>query len=417
MARIVVAGGSLPGVAAAARLARAGHEVTLVEAENRIGGRLARPGVWAPVIDFPAPLRDLFRKSGRPFDAELGRRGLRLAPAPPAVHRFADGTELPWPTDRAEQWHLLCDRYSPAVAARWRDTLDALDETWQRLRPLGLEADPGGRPRHLRRALARAGLDPRDTVEHLARRLDHPHLSELVRDTARLTGSDPRETPAFWASRLSVQRTFGRWQLVDAAGVPLPATALLDALEQRLATRGVRVLTSTNVTAIRPDGVATDSGDLPADAVVSALDPWLQRRLTKAAPPPPWARLEAAHAPHITVTDDDGPPEPAEKVDHTPAGPIVTYRRPDAHGTEVVVHDHTRTTPDPGAGVRWHGARTWTHLPGVRTRNPRLFTASTSGRAGNEPWAQLLTGALAAYAAHAELTGEDIRPSNRDYRP
>ena len=416
MARIIVAGASLPGVAAAARLARAGHEVTLVESGDRIGGRLADPGVWAPVLDFPAPLRDLFRKSGRPFDAEFGRRGLRLVPAPAAVHRFADGTEFPWPTGRAEQWHLICERYSPAVAARWRDTLDALDQTWQRLRPLGVEAEPVG---PLPRALARHGLDPSTTVEDLAARLDHPHLSELVRDTARRAGSDPRRTPAFVAARLSVQRTFGRWQFVDADGAPQPATALLDALADRLATRGVRLLLHTAVTAIRPDGVATDAGDLHADAVVSALNPWLHRRLTRPArPQPPWTRLVPAHAPLVTLTREDGPPGPAEEVLHTPGGPIVTHRRPDAGATEVVVHDHTRPTPDPGAGVRWNGARTWTHLPGTRTPGqPTLFVASASGRAGHEPWAQLLTGALAAYAAHGALTGEDIRPSNRDYRP
>jgi len=418
MARIVVAGGSLPGIAAAARLARAGHDVTLVEAGDRLGGRLAGPGIWAPVIDFPAPLRDLFRKSGRPFDAELGRRGLRLVPAPSAVHIFADSTRVTWPTGRAEQWHLLNERYASGIATHWRDTIDDLDETWQLLRPLGLEGELTDRSQIRSR---RPRLDGRRSVEDLARHVAHPHLAELVRDTARRAGSDPRTTPAWLASRLSVERTFGRWLVVDADGAVQPATVLLDALTERLSTRGVHVLTDTHVVRLRPDRVTTSSGDVPADAVVSALNPWLHHRLLgvrDVGGRSNTARTMPALAPLVTVRHDPGQLPFGEEIHHTPGGPIVTYTRPDAAGTEIVVHDYTSARATPGAGVRWKGPRTWLRIPPVRTpKHRRLFVASASGRGGNEPWAQLLTGALATYAAHEELAGEDIRPSNRSYRP
>ena len=42
------------------------------------------------------------------------------------------------------------------------------------------------------------------------------------------------------------------------------------------------------------------------------------------------------------------------------------------------------------------------------------FHASPSSPGGAEPCAQLLTGALASYACHEALTGEDVRPTNRD---
>jgi phytoene dehydrogenase-like protein len=418
MARIVVAGGSLPGIAAAARLARAGHDVTLVEAADHLGGRLADPGVWAPVIDFPAPLRDLFRKSGRPFDAELGRRGLQLVPAPPAVHVFADSTRLTWSTGRAEQWHLLNERFSSGIATHWRDTLDDLDETWQLLRPLGLEGELIDRAQVRSR---RPRLDARRSVEDLARHVAEPHLAELVRDTARRAGSDPRKTPAWMASRLTVERTFGRWHVVDADGAVQPATVLIDALTERLSTRGVRVLTATRVVRVRPDRVRTSSGDLPADAVVSALNPWLHTRLLGVRDRPGRSgtgRTTPALAPLVTVRHDPQRGEFGEEVRHTAAGPVVTYTRPDAVGTETVVHDYTAASPAAGAGVRWRGPRTWLRILPIRTpQHPRLFVASASGRGGSEPWAQLLTGALATYAAHEQLTGEDIRPSNRAYRP
>ena len=109
---VVVIGGSLAGLAAAARLAKTGHAVELFEQTDRLGGR------WAPrtlptgtvvddapaVLGFPAPWRDLFRKSGRPLEAELARLGYELAPADPALVVFADGTELSWPADRSGQF-------------------------------------------------------------------------------------------------------------------------------------------------------------------------------------------------------------------------------------------------------------------------------------------------------------------------
>src|SRR5215217_7911906 len=96
---IAVVGGGVAGMAAAARLARLGHAVDLYEQAGVLGGS------WAPyeladgvlvddapaVLGFPAPWRDLFRKSGRPLEAELARSGYALAPAELPRLIFADG--------------------------------------------------------------------------------------------------------------------------------------------------------------------------------------------------------------------------------------------------------------------------------------------------------------------------------------
>nr|NLI51398.1 FAD-dependent oxidoreductase [Propionibacterium sp.] len=420
MSRIVVVGGALAGIAAAARLARAGHAVTLLEARDALGGRLAVPGVWSPVLPFPAPLRDLLRKSGRAFDREFGTYGLRMVSAPPVRHVFADGTRFDWPTDRGEQWHLLNARYSSAVATRWRALVDTQDETWQALRGLGLEGELVDRAQLASR---RRVLDPRRTVEDVARRLDHPHLADLVRDVARFVGSEPRDTPAWLLSRLAVERTFGRWVLVDDAGTVHPATAILDVLAGRLRTRGVRVLTGTPALRLRTGVVTTAAGEEHADAIISTVNPWTHARLAGGGDlrrRHALARLRPALAPTVsrTVTDEVAPAALVEEVRHTPDGPIRTIRRALPTGTEVIVHDFTRRTPTAGYGVRWQGPRTLLRLPPVRTPGqPRVFTASAASRGGNEPWAQLLAGALAVYAAHETLTGENIRPANRDYKP
>lgn len=82
-----------------------------------------------------------------------------------------------------------------------------------------------------------------------------------------------------------------------------------------------------------------------------------------------------------------------------------------------ITHDFTAASPDPGFGTRWTSPRTWLRMPPLRTNDPGLVTASASSRGGNDPWAQLLSGALATYVLHENLTGADIRPTNKAVRP
>src|SRR5699024_323795 len=98
----VVVGGALAGLAAAARLAKNRHRVLVLEAHDRLGGRLAPHPLgtggdavplvdsWPGMITFPAPWRDLFRKSGRPFVDELARPAQELAPAPAPRRVFTE---------------------------------------------------------------------------------------------------------------------------------------------------------------------------------------------------------------------------------------------------------------------------------------------------------------------------------------
>ena len=313
MARIAVLGGSLAGQAAAARLAKVGHTVTL-------HGDLTPDAATAAHLDgplpFPAPWRDFFAKTGRPAAGALGLHGLELVP-----------DTGPWPGDRAAQWYLLREVHGEDVAARWRDLLDHHDDVWLALRPLGLEAEltPD--------ALARATiLHPKTSVEDVARRFDDvPDLAARLRRVADAAGATPADAPAWLISRLAVERTFGLWQLVDAAG-PVPTTRLLDVVAERVRAVGVRVAPA----------------DEPADA-----DLTIDARPTEAR----WRR---------------------------PGWRTPTFTR------QLLGRPPLRS---PGAPTHLH--------------------ASASSPGGAEPWAQLLTGALAAYAAHEILTGADIRPTNR----
>jgi len=379
---IGIVGSGLAGLAAAARLSREGHQVVVFDPgasfEPGVDG-LGQSGGWAQaagievasepdhdVFTLPAAWRDLFYKSGRTLDAELAKRGLGLAPAPAREYRFSNGATLALPSDRGEQWTVLGEALGEPAAVAWRDLLDHLDDVWQVQRRLGLEAEFTGLEQLT--AEVREVLRPRESLARLAGRLPTAELSEMVLDVAARLGQDPRRLPGWHAARLSVERTFGRWRLVDGAGAPQPANRLVELLLERVAGCGVEIRTEA-VSAIRRDarGLRCDTafGSTYLNAVISTLDP-------------------------------------AAQVD-------LTQNRTDGRVAARLVRS-------PSGGPRWDSWRTLLSLPKLTTGVPGVLAASAWSPGGPDAWAQLLTGALVAYRVHSDLTGADIRPTNKAYR-
>jgi UDP-galactopyranose mutase len=435
-APVVVVGGGLAGMAAAARLAKSGYPVELRERSDRLGGRWAASALPSgPLVDaapavlgFPAPWRDLFRKSGRPLEAELARQGYALVPAEPAVVVFADGIELVWPADRGAQYAALTAAYGGAVAQRWRNLVDRLDRVWQTLRPLGWEADR--READLNRAVRRDLLG-RQSVADLARTAGHPHLEALVRSVAHRLGGIPDRTPAWTAVELTLQRTFGRWQVQPAevggrtTDGPGRSSVLVGALADRLKLRRVDVHLESTVTAIRVQAgrvvaVGTGSEERPAQAVVSTVDPWstfdtllpsgTARRTRRRV-----RSLRPALAPTVRHNAVDQPASGVrETVTLTASGvPTVAYARPAGTTTVTTTHDFGAVQPAPGFGVGWDGMRSWVRRPAVTSEVPGLFLAGPFSPAGPGGSAEVLSGALAAYAVQDYLGNEHSSPRLR----
>lgn len=392
MSSVGVVGANLAGMSAAARLARAGHDVTLYEADDQLGGIWSHPTGWPGSIMVPAAWRDLFRKTGRPLPTTLTQQGLDLVPDAPQRHVLLGGSFLDLPTDRAEQHHALAAVLGEVVAQQWQEVLDEADETWQTLRPLGMEADEP-----LSRERSRA-LHSRTSLAKVARRLPHP-LHEIL--LSAVAPEDPTLTPAWTAARTwAPQRLFGRWRLVRTEDqAPVAPNVLTHLLAARLEERGVTVRTGTTVASLTSDRVTDVDGRAAAhDAVVDATSPWsgLSREVYGLVPAVyPTVRLEQA----------DGP-EP-ETFDHSTGVRTWTYAGDTAWFR--VVSDTRLKTENPAYGARWEGSRTMRRRPLTRGSDG-VFRASTANRAGAEPWGQLLTGALVTYAVHEHLSGESIRP-------
>ena len=404
-----ITGGTLAGIAAALRLAKAGHRVSLDPA-GPLGGRARGhdlPGVLVddlePVITLPAAWRDLLKKSGRAFTAELARHDLDLVPAPAATHRWEDGTELLLPDDRGGQLHALRPLVGDAAADRWTALLDGADTVWQALRMTGTE-----------RPFPAGELDPpriqelwgRRTLGQLARELRDRRLADLLLTAGwRAGASDPERAPAWLATRWTLPRTFGRWHLSDAAGVAQPLGALVEVLTDRLVERRVDLEPDAGDADARIDAVAPT----PALRRGSAWARWRGRAVQPVPVRPP----TVSHALHDDLDAREGI---QESVFHTASGPVVGWQRTTPAGKVLVTsHDHTHLREaDPAHGWDLTGWETWLGRPLLTPEQEGMpWRASAASHAGNEPWAELLSGALVTYEVHELLTGEDIRPTNK----
>lgn len=344
MARVVVLGGGLGGLASALRLAKTGHEVTLVERSPSLGGALSsitRDGfTWdaGPTYTLlPAVVRDLFRKTGRPLERELDLEPLEIV----REHRFGDGPSLRLPVGRAAQLAAF-DELGDGLGRRWIDHVAGYADIWEVLRLNYLE-NPWT-PDALPRALA-AVLDSRESLRRRLRRsFRDPRLRMVAAHAAVAEGHDPRDVPAWVGVTSYLEQRFGAWS-------PPGGMASLGAvLIARLTTRRVEVLTATEardlvVRAGRVAAVRTDAGDLEADVVVCAIDP---RRLPALAPYV--ARTMPALPPvvtHVGIAGEPPEPLPHEVVLHGEATLVLrTGGQAPEGATPLTVHGRGRLAED-----------------------------------------------------------------------
>ncbi|GAB6984735.1 phytoene desaturase family protein [Nocardioides pyridinolyticus] len=331
--RIVVVGGGFGGLASAARLAKLGHEVTLVERGTTLGGALSsvsRDGfTWDAGPShtlLPAVVRDLFRKSGRPLERELELVPLDIV----REHRFEDGSSVRIPVGRAAQLAAF-DELGPGLGQRWVDHVASYADTWDVLRRTYLENpwDPAapsplldGREM-LHKRLRKAFKD-----ERLRLVAGHPHVAQ---------GHDLRNVPAWMGTTSYVEQRFGAWTV--AGGM----ARLGEVLAARLTTRGVTVLTGTEARDLvvregRVAAVRTTTGDVDADAVVCAIDP---RRLPALAA---YVERTMPAIPPVVVhvgLEGEPPDLPHELVLH--GDPMLVVRK---HGQTLTVHGRGKLSED-----------------------------------------------------------------------
>ncbi|MFJ5777327.1 phytoene desaturase family protein [Streptomyces sp. NPDC093094] len=464
MARIAVIGAGLGAMAAAARLAVAGHRVTVYERTDTYGGavrRLERDGfrfdTGPGLLPLPAVYRDLFIKTGKePLEScvEL------VQVAPSSRHVFSDGSEVALPdASRAGVVAALDEALGAGAGARWGDFLVRAREAWDRSRrPLLEEPLWPNWP-------VLAGQEPYPAVPHKrllrTRRartlreiglweLRDERLADLLESQVLAHGLDPRTAPAAAALLPYMEHAFGTWYVRGGL------RELARAVYERCVQRRVDFVFGAEVTRIvEKDGRAAgvelaDGAVAEADHVVADVDPAALRILTghpldqdgdvradpEAARPGRFTLLLAlrggreATAVHRTVVHA---PDRETELDFlsSPGGdeppcPTVTVLRPDdptlapdeAHEAVVV----SAVVPAFAGWDEESTVRRYTELlleaagpavPGLperllwhEARTPRHTEAETGARAGSVPAPALAAGA-----------GRLLHPSNTTRLP
>jgi phytoene desaturase len=271
----VVVGAGVGGLAAALRLAAAGHRVTVFEQAAQVGGKVGRHVVRTDAGEFrfdtgpslltlPHLVTDLLPD-------------LDLVELDPVVrHRFPDGTVLDSCRDPVEFADRIAATLGAAAAADWRRLWRRAARVWEASWRHVLTA-PLDSPLALTRLAWRlpdlAAIAPGLTLRGLGRRmLRDPRLRMLLDRYATYAGADPRRAPAALVAILYAELRYGGWY------VPGGLATIADALLARCAAAGVRVRTSVPVTGIdaaagRVYGVRLAGGSrVPADIVVANAD-------------------------------------------------------------------------------------------------------------------------------------------------
>jgi phytoene desaturase len=266
LSRVVVVGGGIGGLAAAALIGRAGHEVTLLEANPWVGGKSRRIELEGRRMDtgpslltFPGVWEEFLRR----WDTADGQAGeaakiadLRLKRLPEVGCYYFRGETTSLPVEEGHPWRAPWERFAGIHGG--------LGPEITRL----LTADPADR--RTLPALGRllriygAKLTTRSYLDSLQWLPEG--LREIIAIHTLNAGVAPTRTPALYASMPAIMAADGVF--VPEGGVYEIVLSLY-----RLARRaGVEVKTGEAVLEIGRGRVLTAEEEYEADRVVSDLD-------------------------------------------------------------------------------------------------------------------------------------------------
>jgi phytoene desaturase len=266
LSRVVVVGGGIGGLAAAALIGRAGHEVTLLEATPWLGGKSRRieldgrrMDTGPSLLTFPGVWEEFLRR----WDAaeqEPGEAaevaGLRLKRLPEVGRYYYRGETTSLPVEEGHPWRAAWERFAGIHGG--------LGPEVTRL----LTADPADR--RTLPTLARllrvygAKLTTRSYLDELQWLPEG--LREIIAIHTLNAGVAPTRTPALYASMPAIMAFDGVF--VPEGGVYEIVRSLY-----RLARRaGVEVKTGEAVLEIGRGRVVTAEGEYRPERVVSDLD-------------------------------------------------------------------------------------------------------------------------------------------------
>jgi phytoene desaturase len=205
--KILVIGAGLGGLAAAIRLARAGHAVEVWEKNGEAGGKLKevcadgfRWDTGPSLLTMPHVLRELFASAGERIEDHLEL--IRLESA--CRYFWTDGTTID--EDAAFWQRPEIAKFLSYARGIYELSGEAYlnhppSEFWRALTPRNL-----GKLRHLGKVAT-----TRTLAQEVGRRISDPHLRQIFLRFATYNGSCPFATPATFNIIPYVESEFGAW--------------------------------------------------------------------------------------------------------------------------------------------------------------------------------------------------------------
>jgi phytoene desaturase len=274
---IIVIGAGIGGMCAAARLARAGHNVSIYEASDRAGGKCRTEWIGRYAFDtgpslltIPAVYRDFFQRTGKHMGQVLELEEVN----PSFDYRFHDGKSVEFTNlSRKKTLEAITQSFGEDASAQWDAVLNRAERMWDVSREPFIESELNSPLSLLKRRNILRDLRiiaPRATLRDFG--LTNPYLAKIMDRYATYSGSDPRKAPAVLSTIAFIEEAFGAWHIKGGIGT------LSEHIAERCEKVGVKIHLNSPVSSIDlSNGKATgitlaDGQNIDADIVISNAD-------------------------------------------------------------------------------------------------------------------------------------------------